>query len=70
MALEFALSVLGMDREEAAWLTPSATITRLMAAYAERQGHAINWGAERMERMLDILETQMDAAQPPPQVPE
>lgn len=50
------MAVLGMSREQTLWDTPLASIRRAEAAWLERNGQQVNWGAAEMDRLLDALE--------------
>jgi hypothetical protein len=45
-----------MDRIEILWDTPAATLTRCMAAHLERNGQDVNWGSDKLDRLVEELE--------------
>ena len=55
MYLEFAMSILGMDREQAAWHLPAATGVRMQAAYLERSGVQLRWQESGIDKVLRAL---------------
>lgn len=55
------MGVLNMPRVVTLWDTPAVTITRCMAANMERNGRQVNWGADRMDRLIAALEAQQEA---------
>ena len=54
MNIEFAMSILNMDRFTAAWMTPAVVLYRMQRAYLERQGEEQKWAKTAGDKLAEM----------------